>query len=93
MQIEEQLLTEVPPLNPISTGPIGASIPPKPQHQYPTQRPNIFPVAGLGNITSSAASIEEVQTLALKKPYPGAPISVSQGVPICKGFVSWRRVY
>ena len=85
-ELEEQLLTEVPPPNHVSIGPIGASIPPKPQHQYLAQRPNIFPVAGLGNFPTNAIWTEEVEASALKKPYPRTPISVGQGVPVCKGF-------
>ena len=40
---------EVAVVNPGSSNPVGASTSPEIQHQYPAQRPNIFPVAGLGN--------------------------------------------
>ena len=79
-EIEEQLLTEVLPPNPVSTKPSGANISLEPQHQYPARWPNIFPVASLGNIPTSAVWTEEVQVLALKKPYLGAPMLVSQGL-------------
>ena len=63
---------EVALVNPISSEPIGASVPSESQHQYPAQRPNIFPMASLGNIPTSAVWTEEVQVSALKKPYPRA---------------------
>ena len=73
---------EVAVVNPGSSDPIGASTSPEIQHQYPAQRPNIFPVAGLGNIPTSGVWTEEVEMTALRKPYPGAPTPVSQNVPI-----------
>ena len=43
-------------------------------------------MAGLGNIPTSATWTEEVDVSALRKPYPGAPKAVSQGVTVCEGF-------
>ena len=77
---------EVAVVNPGSSDPVGASASPEIQHQYPTQRPNIFPVDGLGNIPTSGVWTEKVEMTALRKPYPGAPAPVSQNVPVCQEF-------
>ena len=45
-EIERQLLSEVPPTNPVNTRPVGSSNPPEIQQTYQAQRPNIFPVSG-----------------------------------------------
>ena len=82
----QDLMNEAPTVavvNPVSTDPIGASVSPETRHQYPAQRPNIFPVAGLVNIPTSDVTVEEIEVIALKKPYPGVPTPVSQNVPLC----------
>ena len=84
-EIEWQLLSEVPPPNPVSTGPVGSSNPPEIQHTYPAQRPNIFPVAGLANVPTSIVTVEEVEVTTLRKPYPGAPEPVSQEIQASTG--------
>ena len=74
----QDLMNEAPivaAVNLVSTNPIGASIRRQTQHQYPAQKPNIFPVVGLGNIPTSVVWTEEVEMTALKKPYPRAPYS------------------
>ena len=76
----------MPPPNPVSTGPNGASVPPEPQHQYPAQRPNIFPIGGLKGIPAASTASEFVTLTALRKPYPGAPESVNQGPQASTGF-------
>ena len=68
---------EVAVVNPGSSNPVGASTSPEIQHQYPAQRPNIFPVAGLRNIPTSGVWTEDVEMTALRKPYPGVPPPVS----------------
>ena len=73
-------------VNPGSSDPVGASTSPEIQHQYPAQRPNIFPVAGLENVPTSDVTVEEVEITALRKPYLGAPTPVSQNVLVCQGF-------
>ena len=85
-EIEEQLLTEVPPPNPVSIGPSGADVPPESQHQYSTQGPNICPIGGLGGIPAASTASEFVTITALRKPYPGAPESVNQGTQAPTGF-------
>ena len=85
-EVERQLLTEVPPPNPVIAGPSGTNTPQENQHSCPVQRPNIFPVAGLANIPTTTAWTEEVEITALKKPYPGAPTPVNLDVIVCKGF-------
>ena len=84
-EVERQLLSEVPPPNPVSARPSGTN-PPELQHSYPAQRPNMFPVAGLGNIPTSIVWTEEVEATALKKPYPRAPTPMNLDVTVCKGF-------
>ena len=73
---------EVAVVNPGSSDPVGASTSPEIQHQYPAQRPNIFPVARLANIPTSDVILQEVEVTALRKPYLGAPTLVSQSVPV-----------
>ena len=85
-EIEKQLLTEVPPPNPVSTGPSGADVPPESQHQYAAQRPNIFPIGGLEGILAASTTSEFVTVIALRKPYLGAPESVNQGTQASTGF-------
>ena len=83
------LMNEAPTVavvNPVSRDPIGVSISPETQHQYPAQRPNIFPTAGVANIPTNDVTVEEVEVTALKKPYPRAHTLVSQNVPVCQGF-------
>ena len=75
---------EVAVVNPGSSDPVGASTSSEIQHQYPAQRPNIFPVAGLGNIPTSGVWTGEVEMTALRNPYPGAPTPISQSVPVCQ---------
>ena len=70
---------EVVVVDPVSTGLTGASVPPKPQHQYPAQRPNIFPIGGLEGMPAASTASEFVTITALRQPYLGAPKSVNQG--------------
>ena len=85
----QNLMNEAPEVavaNPGRSNPVSASTSPEIQYQYPVQRSNIFPVAGLGNIPTSGVWTEDVEMTALRKPYPGAPTPVSQSVPVCQGF-------
>ena len=64
---------EVVVVDPVSIGLTSASVPPEPQHQYPAQRPSIFPIGDLGGIPAASTTSEFVTVTALRKPYPGAP--------------------
>ena len=52
-------------VDPVSIGLTGASAPPEPQHQYPAQWPNIFPISGLEGIAAASTASEFVTVTAL----------------------------
>ena len=88
--LQEELRQEAPLFVPASKGPENAPIStPEDLNSFPAQRQNIFPIGGLEGIpaTSTAQESSDGPSLsgmqewvsALRKPYPGAPIGMSQG--------------
>ena len=66
--------------------------------QFPTQRQHMFPIGGLEGIPATSTAQESSEgppiselrerVSALRKPYPGAPLVMPQGVPVWENFNS-----
>ena len=69
---------------------------PEDQSPFPCQRQNIFPIGGLEGIATPSVAQESIEVrpptsemervLALRKPYPGAPIQIVHGDSVEPGF-------